>query len=441
MLVLVQMREHQNEKIKMANQNNKRYIHVYAHWSGMENPLHMGILHSDRLKGKEVFSFEYKDEWLKNGPAQLLDPRLQLYSGLHYLNEEHDNFGIFLDSSPDRWGRILMRRREAAIARNENRAENKLFETDYLLGVYDGHRMGALRFKIEEDGPFLNDNKHMASPPWTSLRELEQISLRLEDDDVIDDPEYLKWLSMLIAPGASLGGARPKASIVDNNGSLWIAKFPSRNDQGDIGGWEIVTYELAVLAGITMAESKAQKFSSDYYTFLTKRFDRGNDGQRIHFASAMTILGYTDGQDHVDGASYLELVDFIQNNGANVEQDLEQLWRRIVFSICITNTDDHLRNHGFLLKNDGWVLSPAYDINPIENGAGLKLNISDTDNSLDLNLALEVSEYFRLSDKRASEIIDEILNVVAGWKEVAKKYGISRAEQELKAIAFKTTKF
>jgi len=440
MLVLVQMREHQNEKIKMANQNNKRYIHVYAHWSGMENPLHMGILHSDRLKGKEVFSFEYKDEWLKNGPAQLLDPRLQLYSGLHYLNEEHDNFGIFLDSSPDRWGRILMRRREAAIARNENRAENKLFETDYLLGVYDGHRMGALRFKIEEDGPFLNDNKHMASPPWTSLRELEQISLRLEDDDVIDDPEYLKWLSMLIAPGASLGGARPKASIVDNNGSLWIAKFPSRNDQGDIGGWEIVTYELAVLAGITMAESKAQKFSSDYYTFLTKRFDRGNDGQRIHFASAMTILGYTDGQDHVDGASYLELVDFIQNNGANVEQDLEQLWRRIVFSICITNTDDHLRNHGFLLKNDGWVLSPAYDINPIENGAGLKLNISDTDNSLDLNLALEVSEYFRLSDKRASEIIDEILNVVAGWKEVAKKYGISRAEQELKAIAFKTTK-
>lgn len=425
----------------MANQNNKRYIHVYAHWSGMENPLHMGMLHSDRLKGKEVFSFEYKDEWLKNGPAQLLDPRLQLYSGLHYLNEEHDNFGIFLDSSPDRWGRILMRRREAAIARNENRAENKLFETDYLLGVYDGHRMGALRFKIEEDGPFLNDNKHMASPPWTSLRELEQISLRLEDDDVIDDPEYLKWLSMLIAPGASLGGARPKASIVDNNGSLWIAKFPSRNDQGDIGGWEIVTYELAVLAGITMAESKAQKFSSDYYTFLTKRFDRGNDGQRIHFASAMTILGYTDGQDHVDGASYLELVDFIQNNGANVEQDLEQLWRRIVFSICITNTDDHLRNHGFLLKNDGWVLSPAYDINPIENGAGLKLNISDTDNSLDLNLALEVSEYFRLSDKRASEIIDEILNVVAGWKEIAKKYGISRAEQELKAIAFKTTKF
>ena len=440
MLVLVQMKEHQNEKTRMAKQNNSRNISVYAHWSGIEDPLLMGILHSDRLKGKEVFSFEYNDEWLKNGPAQLLDPSLQLYSGLHYLNEVQDNFGIFLDSSPDRWGRILMRRREAALARNEDREEKKLFETDYLLGVYDGHRMGALRFKLEEDGPFLNDNKNMASPPWTSLRELEQISLRLEDDDVIDDPEYLKWLSMLIAPGASLGGARPKASIVDNDGNLWIAKFPSRNDQGDIGGWEIVTYELAILAGITMAESKAQKFSSDYYTFLTKRFDRGNNGQRIHFASAMTMLGYIDGQDHSDGASYLELVDFIQKNGANVDQDLEQLWRRIVFSICVTNTDDHLRNHGFLLTNDGWVLSPAYDINPVENGTGLKLNISDEDNSLDLNLAMEVSEFFRLSEKRATEIIEEVLNAIANWREIAIKYKISRVEQELKAIAFKITK-
>lgn len=431
------MREHPNEKTRMAKQNNSRNISVYAHWSGMEDPLLMGVLHSDRLKGKEVFSFEYIDEWLKNGPAQLLDPSLQLYTGLHYLNDVQDNFGIFLDSSPDRWGRILIRRREAALARNENREEKKLFETDYLLGVYDGHRMGALRFKLEDDGPFLNDNKNMASPPWTSLRELEQISLRLEDDDVIDDPEYLKWLSMLIAPGASLGGARPKASIVDNDGNLWIAKFPSRNDQGDIGGWEIVTYELAILAGINMAESKAQKFSSDCYTFLTKRFDRGNNGQRIHFASAMTILGYIDGQDHADGASYLELVDFIQKNGANVDQDLEQLWRRIVFSICVTNTDDHLRNHGFLLTNDGWVLSPAYDINPVENGSGLKLNISDEDNSLDLNLAMEVSEFFRLSEKRATEIIDEVLNAVANWREVAIKYKISRVEQELKALAFK----
>lgn len=424
----------------MAKQNNKRSVRVYAHWLGMEEPMLMGILHSDRLKGKEIFSFEYDENWLKNGPAQLLDPSLQLYSGLHYLNEEQDNFGIFLDSSPDRWGRILMRRKEAAIARADMREERKLFETDYLLGVYDGHRMGALRFKSEEEGPFLNDNKNMASPPWTSLRELEQISLRLEDDDVTEDPEYLKWLSMLIAPGASLGGARPKASIIDNDGGLWIAKFPSRNDQGDIGGWEIVTYELALMAGIEMAESKAQKFSSDYYTFLTKRFDRNDEGHRIHFASAMTMLGYKDGQDHLDGASYLELVEFIQSNGANVDQDLEQLWRRIIFSICVTNTDDHLRNHGFLLTNDGWILSPAYDINPIENGTGLKLNISDEDNSLDLNLAMDVSEFFRLTEKRANEIMEQVLNAVSKWKYIANKYGISRVEQELKSLAFKVTK-
>lgn len=423
----------------MAKQNNKRSIRVYANWLGMEEPIIMGILYSDRLKGKEIFSFEYDGDWLQNGPAQLLDPNLQLYSGLHYLDESQDSFGIFLDSSPDRWGRILMRRREAALARTNEREEQKLFETDYLLGVYDGHRMGALRFKLEEEGPFLNDNKNMASPPWTSLRELEQISLRLEDDDVNEDPEYLKWLSMLIAPGASLGGARPKASVIDNDGGLWIAKFPSRNDQGDIGGWEIVTYELAKLAGINMAESKAQKFSSDYYTFLTKRFDRGIEGQRIHFASAMTMLGYTDGQDHSDGASYLDLVEFIQTNGANVDQDLEQLWRRIVFSICVTNTDDHLRNHGFILTDKGWILSPAYDINPIETGTGLKLNISDEDNSLDLNLALKVSEYFRLSENEATEILEEIMKAVSNWKKLAAKYGISRVEQELKAIAFKTS--
>jgi len=422
----------------MAKQDDRRSIRVYAHWQGMETPFLIGILHSDRLKGKEIFSFEYAENWLQKGPSQLLDPSLQLYSGLHYLNEEQENFGIFLDSSPDRWGRILMRRREAALSRIEDREEQKLFETDYLLGVYDDHRMGALRFKLEEDGPFLNNNRDMASPPWASLRELEEISLRLEEDDVIEDPEYLKWLSMLIAPGASLGGARPKASIVDNDGGLWIAKFPSRNDQGDMGGWEIVTYELAIAAGINMAESKAQKFSSDYYTFLTKRFDRKENGVRIHFASAMTMLGYIDGQDHADGASYLELVDFIQRYGANVNQDLEQLWRRIVFSICVTNTDDHLRNHGFILTDKGWSLSPAYDINPVETGTGLKLNISDEDNSLDLDLALEVSEFFRLSEERAAEIMKEVMVAVGNWNEVAIKYGISRGERELKSIAFKT---
>lgn len=420
----------------MAILSNRRTVYVYAHWEGVSDPQLMGILYSERLKGNEIFSFKYDNEWLKNGSSHLLDPNLQLYQGLHYLSEEQKNFGIFLDSSPDRWGRILMRRREAALARAENRDEEKLFETDYLLGVYDGHRMGGLRFKLEKDGPFLNDNKELASPPWTSIGELEQISLRLEEDDVIDDPAYLNWLRMLVAPGASLGGARPKASIVGRDDSLWISKFPSRNDHGDIGGWEIVTYKLAIAAGIIMAVSKAQKFSSDHYTFITKRFDRTASGERKHFASAMTMLGYEDGQDYEDGASYLELVEFITNHGANVDQDLEQLWRRIVFSICVSNTDDHLRNHGFILSERGWLLSPAYDINPVETGTGLKLNISDTDNALDLNLAMEVCEFFRLKEARAREIITEVKASVKNWREVATKYGISRSEQELKAMAF-----
>lgn len=418
----------------MSTKNTKRDVFVFAHWEPLEEPVLMGTLHSELLRGKEVFSFEYDNAWLKSDYAQVLDPELELYEGLHYLNDGKPNFGLFLDSSPDRWGRILMRRREAALARKEDRLEQNLFETDYLLGVYDGHRMGGLRFKLKMDGPFMNDNKEMASPPWSSIRELEEISLRLENDEVINDPDYLKWLNMLVAPGSSLGGARPKASIMDEKGQLWIAKFPSNNDKMDMGAWEMVTQELAKAAGINMAESMAKKFSSRYHTFLTKRFDRAADSKRIHFASAMTMLGYSDGED---GGSYLELVDFMTSNGANVDADLEQLWRRIVFNICVSNTDDHLRNHGFILTSRGWKLSPAYDINPVETGTGLSLNISENDNSLDLDLALKVCSYFRLSESRAKDIMEEVINAVRPWRTNAKKFGISNAECELKSRAFR----
>lgn len=434
----------------MAKTDKKREVHVYADWqfdklndqTGIETPVYMGVLHAELLRGKEIFSFEYDTNWLQSGQAQLLDPDLQLYAGMQYLNDQNKhNFGIFLDSSPDRWGRILMRRREAALARLEKRSEQNLFETDYLLGVYDAHRMGGLRFKLDPDAAFLNNNKEMASPPWTSIRELEQISLRLEDDDVVIDPEYMKWLNMLVAPGSSLGGARPKASVLDNENHLWIAKFPSKNDQSDIGGWEIVTYELAIAAGVNMAQAQAKKFTSANHTFLTKRFDRTKDGERIHFASAMTLLGHVDGEDYGEGVSYLELVEFITTKGANVNEDLEQLWRRIVFSICVSNTDDHLRNHGFILTPGGWILSPAYDINPVETGTGLKLNISENDNTLDLDLALEVCPYFRLKEDRANEIIEEVKAAVRNWREVAAKYGISNTEKELKSRAFQQSEF
>ncbi|MFT4154296.1 type II toxin-antitoxin system HipA family toxin [Parafilimonas sp.] len=415
--------------------NAKKEIQVYAHWLGLQEPSLMGVLSVSSAKGKESFSFEYADAWLKSGFSQMIDPDLQLYPGAYYPRDDKPNFGVFLDSCPDRWGRVLMQRREAAIAKQESRAVKKLLESDFLLGVFDEHRMGALRFKLEEDGPFLNDNKKMAAPPWTSLRELEHASLKFEEDNT-DDPEYLKWLSMLIALGSSLGGARPKASVTGADNNLWIAKFPSRNDDTDVAAWEMVANQLAINAGLNVAEGKLQKFNNKYHTYLTKRFDRTGNNARIHFASAMALLGHVDGEENAAGASYLELMEFISRHGAAVEKDLEELWRRIVFNICIKNTDDHLRNHGFLLTDKGWLLSPAYDINPNEYGKGLSINITDADNSLDLDLARGVAGYFRLKDEKAAQIIQEISTVVKDWKKIASGHKISNAEQERMSAAF-----
>lgn len=243
---------------------------------------------------------------------------------------------------------------------------------------------------------------------------------------------------MLITPGSSLGGARPKASVVDKKNNLWIAKFASKNDEKDVAAWEMVINELAVRAGIAIAEGTIKKFNSKYNTYLTKRFDRTSSGERIHFASAMTLLGHKDGED-AGAASYLELVEFITRHGAQVEADLHQLWRRIVFSICVKNTDDHLRNHGFLLTPHGWILSPAYDINPNEYGSELCLNINDSSNALDLNLAMEIADYCRLEQTEAKKIIDEVISAITPWKEIAAKYKISKIEQERMEPAFITS--
>ena len=411
-------------------------IYVYMDWQESDSPIQMGVLHSEVLRGKEVFSFENNTDWLTYKQFRVLDPDLAQFSGKQYLPADKSNFGMFLDSSPDRWGRMLMRRREAINARLENRPSRTLTEADYLLGIYDGNRMGALRFKLSPDDEFMDNNKAMATPPWTSIRDLEYASLQLEKENLKDDAEYAKWLNMLIAPGSSLGGARPKANILDNNGALWIAKFPSGHDTKDMGAWEAVTAEMARKCGIEMAESRAQKFSNRQHTFLTKRFDRIN-GKRIHFASAMTLLGYTDGTNSAEGVSYLELAEWIGRNCNNVSQSLEQLWRRTVFNIAVSNCDDHLRNHGFLLTPKGWTLSPAYDINPDEHGMGLKLNISEDDNSLDFELALSVAAYFGLDNATSDEIINQTKKVVSNWQQLATQYGISRSEQEDNAGAFR----
>jgi serine/threonine-protein kinase HipA len=407
-------------------------ILVYADWKGLEAPTHIGVLSVTHTRGHAVFTFSYDKEWIRVDKAQNLDPDLQLYDGPQFLTGSKPNFGLFLDSSPDRWGRVLMDRREAILARKENRKPKPLYEEDYLLGVYDAHRMGALRFKLEQEGPFLNDNQGLAAPPWTSLRELEFASLQLEGDTLKDD-ESLKWINMLIAPGASLGGARPKAGVTDQKGHLWIAKFPSVKDRTDIGAWEMVVNELAEKAEINIAKGMSKVYNGEQHTFLSQRFDRTESGERVHFASAMTLLGQTDG---ATGASYLQLAEFILRNSASPNANLEELWRRIVFYIAVKNTDDHLRNHGFLLTPDGWILSPAYDVNPVYFGTGLTLNISETDNALDWDLARSVAKYFRIKDKQATEIITKTRTIVSQWPKIASKYKIKRSEQELMAQAF-----
>ena len=415
--------------------SDKKIISVYAHWEGMKEPFQMGNLVATQIKGRENFSFEYTKEWLQSGFTHTIDPDLQLYSGRYFPRDEKSNFGLFLDSCPDRWGRVLMDRREAAQAKSEKRTARNLVESDYLLGVFDAHRMGALRFKLNGNGEFLNEDKSMSVPPWTSLRELEQACKKFEEDN-LSDKEQLKWINLLLAPGASLGGARPKASVIDSTGHLWIAKFPSIKDEKNIGAWEYVAYCLAKNSGLNIAEAKIKQFSNKHHTFLTKRFDRKKKRERIHFASAMTMLGYMDGADHNTGVSYIEIAEFLMKYGADTNADLEELWRRIVFNISIKNTEDHLRNHGFLLTEKGWRLSPGYDINPNEFGTGLSLNISETDNALDYDLAISVAQYFRVSKTKVNRIVKRIKEAIPEWQKIAKGIGISKSERDRMNKAF-----
>lgn len=417
---------------------NENMIWVYADWESTGDAQHMGILTAQRVRGKEIFSFEYNESWMTaNHEVIFLDPNLGFYKGKQYLPEEKSNFGLFLDSSPDRWGRLLMRRREAWQAKVDEREEKTLFESDYLLGVFDGNRLGALRFKLSPEGEFMNDQKKMATPPWTSLRELENASLQLEREDAINDPEYSKWLSVLIDPGSSLGGARPKASVVDENGNLWIAKFPSSRDEKNAGTWEMVLHQLANDCGIIVSDARLQKFSGKHHTFLSKRFDRTENNLRLHFASAMTLLGHQDGADHLDGVGYLDLVGFIVQYSPSAKEDLEQLWRRMLFNILVSNTDDHLRNHGFILTHKGWRLSPAYDMNPNEMGNGLTLNISESSNEQDISIAMATANLYQLKKEKAEGILADIQKTISKWREVAKKFGISNSEIEQTKRAFR----
>ncbi|MHB1148520.1 MAG: type II toxin-antitoxin system HipA family toxin, partial [Lutibacter sp.] len=299
-------------------------IYVYAHWQGMDVPLEMGILSAHFGKGKKAFSFQYNKDWIKSKHQVLIDPDIQFFSGPQFPNNK-ENFGVFLDSMPDTWGKTLMKRRAAQEALAKGEKAPNLYEIDYLLGVYDKTRMGALRFKTDPNGPFLDHNENNPTPPWTSAGELQEAVAQFENDN--DNETVKKWLNVLIAPGSSLGGARPKANILDHENNLWIAKFPSKSDTTDKAAWELLAYQLAIAAGIKMAPSKIEKIAGKYHTFFTKRFDREKE-ERIHFASAMTLLGKTEESIRDNSGSYLEIAEFIQTYGANIEENLQQLWKR-----------------------------------------------------------------------------------------------------------------
>ena len=415
-------------------------IAVYADWDGLPAPLRLGILHTQRGAGREIFEFAFDAAALVH-PAVVnlqLDPRLGLFEGRQHPSQGNETFGLFADASPDRWGRQLMRRR----LEREQRAgliskAVRLHESDYLLGVHDTFRVGALRFRLNDVGSFLDNRHGVAAPPFVQLRELEAASLALERD--VDNTAAAgdDWLRMLIAPGGSLGGARPKASVVDLSGHLWIAKFPSVRDEHDVGAWEMVVHTLARSCGLRVPESMVRRFANPHHTFLVKRFDRTTEGRRLHFASAMTLCGHKDGDDASTGVSYLEIARVLIDHGVHTDADLRELWSRIVFNVLVSNTDDHLRNHGFILVlGKGWRLSEAYDMNPVPESHGLKLNISEADNALSLDLVRSVAPYFRVDAKAEQEIIERSRGVVKQWPKIAARLGIPTREQYRMASAF-----
>lgn len=412
-----------------------RKIYVYADFDWLKTAVLVGELGYESLRGTDSYSFCYDHNWLRQYSDLYLSADINNYTGLQFTQPDRDIFGCFGDALPDRWGRLLLNRREQIRAQEEKRPVRKLSSYDYLLGIDDYSRMGGFRFKESPDGEFINCDGTLRIPPLTDIQVLVAASMEVEKSEERNLLPDKKWLLQLVHPGTSLGGARPKAGVLNEEGELCVAKFPSRNDEYDIGLWEHLSHLLAKEAGVEAAETRAITAGEKYHTLLSKRFDRTTDGRRRHFASAMTLLGLTDGCNAQTGNGYLDIVDFILQHCCNVEANLRQLYRRVAFSIAIGNSDDHFRNHGFLLTPKGWTLAPAYDLNPTFNDHQ-SLLINATTNRSDLQLLLASSEEYMISKEEATRIIEEVKDGVSQWRSMATRLGIAKREMDLFAQVF-----
>ncbi len=387
----------------------------------------VGTLTRAAGRGAEVVRFEYARSWIEAKQAFAIDPELALTPGPHFVAAGRVLNGIFRDTAPDRWGRVLMERREAALARASARPVRRLTDWDFLIGVNDAYRMGALRFRDAERQAWLDDQV-LAAPPAARLRELEAVVRQIDEPGSEQRPEYAAWLQLLVAPGTSLGGARPKATFEDESGQLWLAKFPANADRRDVGVWEFLAHRLAQDAGLRVPAAQCLRFASQHHTFCVQRFDRLRGTRRL-YASAMTLLGHQDG----DSGSYLEIAQAIEQQGdpGSIEADLHEVYARVVFSILVGNRDDHFRNHGFLRSAKGWSLSPAFDLNPSPDRHEHVLAIDEHSATPDTAMLGRTAKYYRLSADAAAAIEQRVRGAVAGWEKRAGEIGIRPQEVAL----------
>lgn len=399
-------------------------LNVIASFNWMDKEERVGTLGHESLRGSDVFSFEFDESWLKYCPKIDLGRDLRPYTGVQYSQSSHI-FSCFSDTLPDRWGRRLLDLR--ASMETEGKAIHALSDWDYLKGVEDELRMGGFRFQNQDSGSFISCSPGYSVPPAIHIDELLQAAKEIEKSEYHHLEPEKKWVQRLFQPGSSMGGARPKA-CVQSGGQLYLAKFPSINDDINVSRWEHFAHLMAKECGITVAETKVIKAGTGQDVLLSKRFDRTEDNKRIHMASSLTLLGLTDGDGQRTGKGYLDIVDFIiSGGGSHIEVNLEELYKRVAFNICIGNTDDHFRNHAFLLGKEGWELSPAYDMNPT-NSMFQALLIDAKTNDSSLNRLYNAHEHYMLDDTTARGIIMDVTMNMKHWENMAEDIGLPRRE-------------